>query len=139
MGYTSGRGSTCLQSQHLGGRGRQFSEFEASLVYRVSSRTSYTEKPCLEMYWGTELNKEFSTEEYLMAEKHLKKCLTSLVFRGMQIKTTMRFHLIPVKTQVTADAGKDVEKEEHSSIAGGIASWYNHSGNQFCSSSEYCT
>jgi hypothetical protein len=29
------------------------------------------------------------------------------------------------KTQVTADAGEDVEKEEHSSIAGGIASWYN--------------
>jgi hypothetical protein len=28
---------------------------------------------------------------------------------------------------VSADAGKDVEKEEHSSIAGGIASWYNHS------------
>jgi hypothetical protein len=32
---------------------------------------------------------------------------------------------------VTADAGEDVEKEEHSSIAGGIASLYNHSGNQF--------
>jgi hypothetical protein len=31
---------------------------------------------------------------------------------------------------VTGDACKDVEKEEHSSIAGGIASWYNHSGNQ---------
>jgi hypothetical protein len=31
---------------------------------------------------------------------------------------------------VTANAGKDVEKEKHSSIAGGIASWYNHSGNQ---------
>jgi hypothetical protein len=31
---------------------------------------------------------------------------------------------------VTADAGKHVEKEEHSSIAGGIESWYNHSGNQ---------
>jgi hypothetical protein len=30
---------------------------------------------------------------------------------------------------VTADAGKDVEKEEHSSIAGEIASWYNRSGN----------
>jgi hypothetical protein len=46
----------------------------------------------------------------------------------MQIKTTLRFHLTPVrmvkiKTQVTADAGKDVEKEEHSSIAGGIASF----------------
>jgi hypothetical protein len=32
---------------------------------------------------------------------------------------------------LTAGAGKDVEEEEHSSITGGIASWYNHSGNQF--------
>jgi len=30
---------------------------------------------------------------------------------------------------VTTDAGEDVKKEEHSSIVGGIASWYNHSGN----------
>jgi hypothetical protein len=40
---------------------------------------------------------------------------------------------------VTADAGKDVEKEEHSSIVGGIASWYNHSGNKFGGSSENWT
>jgi hypothetical protein len=40
---------------------------------------------------------------------------------------------------VTADAGEDVDKEEHSSIVGGIASWYNHSGNQFVSSSENWT
>ena len=35
---------------HLGGRGRRISEFEASLVYKVSSRTAqgYTEKHCLE-------------------------------------------------------------------------------------------
>jgi hypothetical protein len=32
-----------------------------------------------------------------------------------------------IKTQVTAVAGKDVEKEENF-IAGGIESWYNHSG-----------
>jgi hypothetical protein len=31
-----------FNSQHLGGRGRQMSEFEASLVYRVSSRTART-------------------------------------------------------------------------------------------------
>jgi hypothetical protein len=37
---------------------------------------------------------------------------------------------------VTADAGKDLEKEGHSSIAGGIASLDNHSGNQFDGSSE---
>jgi hypothetical protein len=37
---------------------------------------------------------------------------------------------------ISADAGKDVEKEGHSSIVGGIASWYNHSGNQSGGSSE---
>ena len=62
----------------------------------------------------------------------------------MQIKTTLRFHLTPVrmakiKNSVTADAGKDVEKEEHSSIVGGIASLYNHSGNQSGGSSENWT
>jgi hypothetical protein len=39
-------GGARLKSQHLGGRGRRISEFEASLVYKVSSRTvpGYTEK-----------------------------------------------------------------------------------------------
>jgi hypothetical protein len=32
---------------------------------------------------------------------------------------------------VTIHVGEDVEKEEHSSIVGDIANWYNHSGNQF--------
>jgi hypothetical protein len=40
---------------------------------------------------------------------------------------------------VTADAGKDVNKEEHSSIVGGVANWYNPSGNQSGGSSENLT
>jgi hypothetical protein len=45
----------------------------------------------------------------------------------MQIKTTLIFHLIPfrmtkIKTQVTTDTGEDMEEEEYSSTAGGIAS-----------------
>ena len=47
--------------------------------------------------WGIELNKEFSTEEYQMAEKHLKKYLTFLIIREMKIKATLRFHLTPVR------------------------------------------
>jgi hypothetical protein len=62
----------------------------------------------------------------------------------MQIKTTLRFHLIPVrmtKIKNSGDnrAGKDVEKEEHSFIAVGITSWYKPSGNQFGGSSENWT
>jgi hypothetical protein len=36
----AGHGGALLSSQHSGGRGRRISEFEASLVYRVSSRTA---------------------------------------------------------------------------------------------------
>jgi len=61
-----------------------------------------------------------------MSDKHLKKCSTSSVIREMQIKTTLRFHLTPVRMAKIKNSGdsrcwQDVEKEKHSSIAGGIA------------------
>jgi hypothetical protein len=37
---------------------------------------------------------------------------------------------------VTTHVVEDVEKKEHSSIAGGIANWYNYSGNKSRGSSE---
>jgi len=55
--------------------------------------------------WGSELNKEFTVEECRMAEKHLKKCSTSLVIREMQIKTTLRFHLTPVRMAKIKNSG----------------------------------
>jgi hypothetical protein len=65
-----------------------------------------------------------------MAEKHLMKYSTFLVSREMPIKTILRIHSHQSdwqrsNTQVTADAGKDVEKEEHFSIIGGILCIFN--------------
>jgi hypothetical protein len=55
--------------------------------------------------WGSELNKEFSPDEYRMSEKHLKKYSTSLIIREMQIKTTLRFHLTPVRMAKMENSG----------------------------------
>ena len=50
--------------------------------------------------WAKTVNRQFPKEDIEIANTYLKRCLTSLIIREVQIKTTMRYRLTSVKTAI---------------------------------------
>ena len=69
------------------------------------TKTDLQEKNKPLQKWAKDMNRYFSKEDIYEGNKHMKKCSSSLVIREMQIKTTLRYYLMPVRKVIIKKSG----------------------------------